>query len=553
MDAKGLGHDVHHGRARTADVRVAGGHRYSAVLVDVHVRARLAADVEPEAAGDAATLTVLARRVVRMGLGGLERFLEADAAERRPVSGPRPLPRRVLEPERDGVDVQFTGEFVDHRFDPERGDRRAGRPVGVALGPVRHHVVADHLDVVDGIGGERAIARRAHRRTGECAGLETERGLGGHDSSVAAGADPDRVGRSRGRPGRAEHLLPRHHHLHRRSRLARERIGQRFQVDDGLAAESAANLRRNRPDVGQSRAGHLGGGVANHELALARTPDRCPPVRRHADKARVRLDVPLVDGTGLEVPLDDHIGLGKAVVHVAEREGHAARDVGRRIRRRIVAVRAQEIVHDRCVGAHRLVDVDDPGQWFVVDVDEFQRGFSGLCGRRRHCRDGMARVECLVARHDVAADEAHVGRADLHRRVEREVHQVGTRHHGLHPGRRRGPVQVDRSDACMGMRAAQHLAPEHSRLREIGAERRPAGHLVFAIRTDRALADPLVFRFAGHLKTPHLPRNPFLPQWSIFPGSMEREATLKDASEGVNDPSGVPSMQRNAATARLFR
>ena len=59
VNAERFGNDVHHGRARPADVRMPGRHRNSTVLVDVDLRARFATDVEPEAAGHAAALTVL--------------------------------------------------------------------------------------------------------------------------------------------------------------------------------------------------------------------------------------------------------------------------------------------------------------------------------------------------------------------------------------------------------------------------------------------------------------------------------------------------------------
>ena len=122
------------------------GDRHRAVLVDVHLRTRLAADVEPEPAGDSASPAAMLRRgVVRMGLGGVQRFFEANPSERRPIRCPRAFPSGVPETERDGVDTEFPSQFVDDGLDAERGDGRAGRPVGVALGPVRHHVVAHHF------------------------------------------------------------------------------------------------------------------------------------------------------------------------------------------------------------------------------------------------------------------------------------------------------------------------------------------------------------------------------------------------------------------------
>ena len=60
------------------------------------------------------------------------------------------------------------------------------------------------------------------------------------------------------------------------------------------------------------------------------------------------------------------------------------------------------------------------------------------------------------------------------------------------PGSASAFVGVDRLDARMRMRAAQHLAPDHAGHVDVGGEARAAGHLVDAVGTDGARADPLV-------------------------------------------------------------
>src|SRR6267378_669112 len=68
------------------DVRRAGHERHGAVLVDRQRRARLAADVEPEAGGHAAALPLPERRVPVLGLlDRVERLLETDGPEFRAV------------------------------------------------------------------------------------------------------------------------------------------------------------------------------------------------------------------------------------------------------------------------------------------------------------------------------------------------------------------------------------------------------------------------------------------------------------------------------------
>ena len=61
--AEHLGHHHADGRARAADIRAAGRGGDRAVLVDVHLGGRFAADVEPEAGGQTAALAFLQRRL----------------------------------------------------------------------------------------------------------------------------------------------------------------------------------------------------------------------------------------------------------------------------------------------------------------------------------------------------------------------------------------------------------------------------------------------------------------------------------------------------------
>ena len=269
------------------------------------------------------------------------------------------------------------------------------------------------------------------------------------------------------------------------------------------------------------------------------------PSAADAHEARVRFDVALVHRLGPEVPLDDDIRLGESVVDVAERDRHAARDVRRGVRRRVVAVRAQEVVQHGRVGLHRFVHVEDPGQGFVVDLDQLQRRLGGLRRRRRDRRHRVSGVERLVAGHDVAAHEAQVGGTDHHGRVEGEVHEVVARHHGFHAGRRGGAPDVDGPDARVRVRAAQHLAPQHAGLGEVRAERRAPGDLVLAVGADRALADPPVVGFFAHDSPPaQRPigvvngprrvrgRRPWAGL-SMHPDA-ERRATVAEGSDSVN-------------------
>ena len=57
---------------------------------------------------------------MRVALGGMQRLFEADAAERRSVGRARAFPGGVPETELDGIETEFSRQFVDHGFHTER-------------------------------------------------------------------------------------------------------------------------------------------------------------------------------------------------------------------------------------------------------------------------------------------------------------------------------------------------------------------------------------------------------------------------------------------------
>src|SRR5665213_3090612 len=57
-----------------------------------------------------------------------------------------------------------------------------------------------------------------------------------------------------------------------------------------------------------------------------------------------------------------------------------------------------------------------------------------------------------------------------------------------------GLVGIDRADARMGVRRAQHLAVERARIRHVGAIHRAPRDLRHAIRTDRPSSYPFIAR-----------------------------------------------------------
>ena len=85
------------------------------------------------------------------------------------------------------------------------------------------------------------------------------------------------------------------------------------------------------------------------------------------------LDVALVHRLGGEFHLDDLVGLGKALFHVADPELGVLGNVGRRIRGRLEAAGDHVLVQQRRARLHGLDHVDDVGQHLVVDLDELER------------------------------------------------------------------------------------------------------------------------------------------------------------------------------------
>ena len=423
-----------------------------------------------------------------------EGLLVADARERGAVGRLGALLGRILLTQQKRIHLQGAGEIVHRRLDGERADGRARRAVGRHLRPVRHDVVADGVHVGEVVGRNGAADGAADRRAREGARLQPHGRLQGGYLAVLGGADLDGARRARGRARGAKHVLAVHDDLDRAPGLARQHHGQRLQIDDGLAAEAAADLGGYRAHLTELQAGQLGRHVADHEVALAAAPDGGVAVLADADEAGVGLDVSLMHGLGLEAALDDDVGSRKPGVTVAQLVLEGARDVRCRRRARLGGGVTHVLVQDGRARLQRLVDIDDPGQDLVVDLDQLESCRGDACRRGRDRRHRVAGVQRLLARHHVAADVAHVLDAEGDRLVPRKLRQIAAGHDGLDARQGRGLRRVDRSDERVRMRTAQDLADQHAGLGGVSREGRSTGHLVLAIRAIGALADPLVVR-----------------------------------------------------------
>ena len=83
-------------------------------------------------------------------------------------------------------------------------------------------------------------------------------------------------------------------------------------------------------------------------------------------------DIALVGGCGLELALDDHVGLGEAVIDVAMAELITLRHVGGGLGLGSTPLVNMSSCRIGRIGAIGL-DVDDVGQDVVVDLDQLER------------------------------------------------------------------------------------------------------------------------------------------------------------------------------------
>ena len=157
VDAEFLRRDQRQRGARAADVDRSDGKRDGAVHADIEIGAGLAAEIEPEAAGHAASLVLAERRLhVRM-------VLRPPPASGRCRSDRRSGRRRISCPSCAAFLMRnstasmpiLPGEFVDHAFDGECRHRRRGRAIGRGLRPVDQHFVADRPHILEVIAGKR--------------------------------------------------------------------------------------------------------------------------------------------------------------------------------------------------------------------------------------------------------------------------------------------------------------------------------------------------------------------------------------------------------------
>ena len=198
----------------------------------------------------------------------------------------------------------------------------------------------------------------------------------------------------------------------------------------------------------------------------------------------------------LEARLHDLIGRGEAGLDVADLELNPLGDVRGFARRGHDAARDHVLKQQWSIGLHRRIDVDDVRQHFIIDFDQPQRLLGDRLAGRGDGGDGVALVEDLLARHDVARHVPVIHGDTLGADIlELLLGEVRGRDHRLDAWQRLRFRGIDRADTRMGVRRAQDLAPQHSRQREVSAVLGKTRHLRHAVGPHRAGADDFEFFF----------------------------------------------------------
>ena len=211
-------------------------------------------------------------------------------------------------------------------------------------------------------------------------------------------------------------------------------------------------------------------------------------VRVPVGQGVVGFDVALVDHGGGVGALHDQVGRGIAGLDIAFFEDEVLGDVAGLVVEDAAGLGVEVVQDDRGVVAHGFADVQQRRQDFVVDVDEAQ-GFLGLVhAGGGHGGDDLALIGDAAAGDDPlghVAQALHAGFVGFGLAGAR-VGKVVAGDHGEHLAGSLGARGVDAANASPGVRAAQHLAPNHAGHVGVHAVACASRDLVHAVVTDRS-------------------------------------------------------------------
>ena len=292
--------------------------------------------------------------------------------------------------------------------------------------------------------------------------------------------------------------------------LAREDGSHRLQVDQRLAAESAADLHGDGLDPGDGNAGDEGHLITHVEVALAAAPDGDVAVRPPVHGGGVRLDVALMHRLGAELALDDYVGVLEALLDVAHLEKEMVGDVGAVFGVAVIAQAAgphggvgdggETLVEDGGIGFHRLQHVGHRIQHLVLDLDEFQGLLGDVGAGGGDGSHGVPLVQHLLGGQAVVAQELGIDHGSLGLVADAALRlgQVGGGDHAAHTLHRLGLAGVNGLDAGVSVRAAKHPGMEQSRQVNVCAVAGAARHLFCAVLPDGPSSYHVVFLVGEH-------------------------------------------------------
>ena len=265
-------------------------------------------------------------------------------------------------------------------------------------------------------------------------------------------------------------FLAREHQAHRPARLHRHQRQHALVDHVLLAAEAAADGAHDEPHLVDRLRDDARQHVAVVRDVLAGREDGDDAVVIDVGEAGLRLEIGVLDLLGGVDLLDDQIGFGEALLDVADADRDVLDDVVGRV-----------VVQHRGAGPHRLVGIEHCRQRLVDDLDFRQRAPRDQrvfgCDRRHLLAD----VAHLAARHDRLVVHEHAEVVD--------ARHVGTGDDALDARHGLGFRRVDRDDAGVRVRAAQHGHVQHVRHHHVAGIFERARHLARRIEPPHVGAD----------------------------------------------------------------
>ena len=201
----------------------------------------------------------------------------------------------------------------------------------------------------------------------------------------------------------------------------------------------------------------------------------------------------------MKLALQHHIGGAEALFGVAQLVLDMAGDVapGAGILAAgepfALEMRTQGFVDHRGVRPHSVIQRQHRLQDFVVHINQRQRLLRDMGAGSGNRGDGVALIERFLMRHNVFGHQPDIalGFGQVNDLIL-DDRKILSGQHRQHAGQGFGAAGVDRPDAGMSIRAAQHLAVKHTRQLDIGAVFGRPRDFVNPVVPDRPGADNLV-------------------------------------------------------------